>query len=121
MKAFARSIVEARWFEPFMIGLILFNAVLIGLETSKDFNARYEDLLHAGNHIILGVFIWRPRSRSRRSLPLPPVLRQRLESFRLQHRGAVAHSRHRGVRAGGAAGAHIAGAAARVGRAANCG
>ena len=57
MKAFAQRIVEARWFEPFMIGLILFNAVLIGLETSKEFNARYEDLLHAGNHIILGVFI----------------------------------------------------------------
>jgi voltage-gated sodium channel len=57
MRAFAKSIVEARWFEPFMIGLILFNAVLIGLETSKDFAARYDDLLHLGNHIILGVFI----------------------------------------------------------------
>ena len=57
MRAFAKSIVEARWFEPFMIGLILFNAVLIGLETSKEFVARYDDLLHLGNHLILGVFI----------------------------------------------------------------
>ena len=57
MRAFAKNIVEARWFEPFMIGLILFNALLIGLETSKEVTARYDDLLHLGNHIILGVFI----------------------------------------------------------------
>ena len=30
MKPFAKRVVEARGFEPFMIGLILFNAVLIG-------------------------------------------------------------------------------------------
>ena len=57
MKAFARSVVEARWFEPFMIGLILFNAILIGLETSREITARYDDLLHLGNHVILCVFI----------------------------------------------------------------
>jgi len=57
MKAFAKRIVEARWFEPWMIGLILFNGVLIGLETSKDFVAQYGDWLHLGNDIILGVFI----------------------------------------------------------------
>lgn len=54
---FARRIVEASWFEPFMIALILFNAVLIGLETSPEFMARYDGWLHAGNDIILGVFI----------------------------------------------------------------
>ncbi|MGZ8211461.1 MAG: ion transporter [Burkholderiales bacterium] len=57
VKAFAARIVEARWFEPFMIALILFNAVLIGLETSHDFVARYDGWLHLGNDIILGVFI----------------------------------------------------------------
>jgi len=57
MKARAQRIVEARWFEPFMIGLILFNAVLIGLETSKPFVEQYGDLLHAGNEIILVIFI----------------------------------------------------------------
>ncbi len=57
MKAFARSVVEARGFEPFMIGLILFNAVLIGLETSHDVMAQYGTLLHLGNDIILGIFI----------------------------------------------------------------
>jgi voltage-gated sodium channel len=53
----ATRIVEARWFEPFMIALILFNAVLIGLETSPQFMARHDGWLHAGNDIILGVFI----------------------------------------------------------------
>ena len=57
MKAFAQRIVKARWFEPFMIGLILFNAVLIGLETSKEFVERYDGWLRVGNDIILGVFI----------------------------------------------------------------
>ncbi len=57
MKAFARSIVEARWFEPAMIALILFNAVLIGLETSKEFVERYDGWLSLGNDIILVIFI----------------------------------------------------------------
>ena len=57
MKAFAKRIVEARWFEPWMIGLILFNGVLIGLETSQEFVATYGGWLHLGNDIILGIFI----------------------------------------------------------------
>lgn len=57
IKAFAARTVDARWFEPFMIGLIVFNAILIGLETSKDVVARYDGWLSAGNDIILGVFI----------------------------------------------------------------
>src|SRR5688572_5746127 len=57
IKAYAARLVEARWFEPFMIGLIIFNAILIGLETSKEFVARYDGWLSVGNDIILGVFI----------------------------------------------------------------
>jgi voltage-gated sodium channel len=57
IQAYARRVIEAPWFEPFMIGLILFNAVLIGLETFPEVEARYADLLHLGNHIILAVFI----------------------------------------------------------------
>jgi voltage-gated sodium channel len=57
MKAFAQRIVEARWFEPAMIGLILFNGVLIGLETSKEFVAAYGGWLHLGNDIILVIFL----------------------------------------------------------------
>lgn len=40
-----------------MIGLIIFNAILIGLETSKAFAESYGGWLDAGNDIILGVFI----------------------------------------------------------------
>jgi voltage-gated sodium channel len=57
MKALAKRVVEARWFEPWMIGLILFNGVLIGLETSQDFVAAYGGWLHLGNDVILGIFI----------------------------------------------------------------
>lgn len=57
MRAFCQRIVGAAWFEPVMIGLIVFNGVLIGLETSKDVEATYGRLLHLGNDIILGAFI----------------------------------------------------------------
>ena len=57
VKELAGRVVQAPWFEPMMIGLILFNAVLIGLETSREFMRSYGDWLHLGNDIILGVFI----------------------------------------------------------------
>ena len=57
VKAYAQGIVEAPWFEPFMIGLILFNAVLIGLETDQGITDRYGQWLHSANDVILGVFI----------------------------------------------------------------
>ena len=57
MKAFAQRVVAARWFEPVMIGLILFNGVLIGLETSHDIMEGYGRWLHFGNDAILAVFI----------------------------------------------------------------
>jgi voltage-gated sodium channel len=57
MKALAQRVVESPRFEPFMIGLILFNAVLIGLETSHGVMAQYGDLLHLGNDVILWIFI----------------------------------------------------------------
>lgn len=56
-QAFARRIVNSRRFEPFMIGLIIFNAVLIGLETVPDFTAHYGAWLHIGNDVILGIFV----------------------------------------------------------------
>lgn len=57
MKAWAQGVVEARGFEPFMIGLILFNAVLIGLETSHEVVASHGRWLHLGNDIILWIFV----------------------------------------------------------------
>jgi voltage-gated sodium channel len=57
LKAFAARLVESRWFEPFMIGLILFNAILIGLETSDEFMAGFDGWLYLANDLILAVFI----------------------------------------------------------------
>jgi len=57
MREFARSIVEARWFEPWMIALILFNGVLIGLETSPGVMQSYGRSLELGNDLVLAVFI----------------------------------------------------------------
>jgi voltage-gated sodium channel len=57
MREFARRIVQARRFEPWMIGLILLNAVLIGLETSHEMMRDYGRWLELGNDVILSVFI----------------------------------------------------------------
>ncbi len=57
MQAKVQQIIEHRWFEYFIIAVILFSAVLIGLETSEDFLQTYEAFLYWGNHIVLGIFI----------------------------------------------------------------
>src|SRR5689334_10395248 len=57
VQSFARRVVDATWFEPFMIGLIIFNAILIGLETSPAFMADYGTWLHLGNDLVLYAFI----------------------------------------------------------------
>jgi voltage-gated sodium channel len=57
MKEFARRIVQARWFEPWMVALILFNAVIIGLETSPEVMDDYGRWLEFANDAVLGVFV----------------------------------------------------------------
>jgi len=57
MKKFAQSLVEKPTFEYFIVGLILLNAVILGLETSPEIVAEYDDWLRFGNHFILGVFM----------------------------------------------------------------
>jgi voltage-gated sodium channel len=57
MKKFALSIVANPRFEYFIVGLILLNAVILGLETSQTITAKYGYWLDFGNQIILGVFI----------------------------------------------------------------
>lgn len=57
MKLACQRLIGARWFEPFMIGLIVFNGVLIGLETSHAIMAAHGDLLHLLNHAILALFV----------------------------------------------------------------
>lgn len=57
MKKFAHALVEKPAFEYFIIGLILLNAVILGLETSPAIVAEYEGWLRFGNNFILGVFM----------------------------------------------------------------
>jgi voltage-gated sodium channel len=57
MKKFAHALVEKPAFEYFIIGLILLNAVILGLETSPSIVAEYDDWLRFGNNFILGVFM----------------------------------------------------------------
>jgi voltage-gated sodium channel len=57
MRESARRIVQARWFEPWMVGLILFNAVIIGLETSHEVMEDYGRWLQWGNDLVLAVFV----------------------------------------------------------------
>jgi voltage-gated sodium channel len=57
MKKLAQSIVETSAFEYLIIGLILLNAAILGLETSPGIMAEYGHWLHWGNQLILGVFI----------------------------------------------------------------
>lgn len=57
MKKFAHALVEKPAFEYFIVGLILLNAVILGLETSPDIVAGYDGWLRFGNNFILGVFM----------------------------------------------------------------
>jgi voltage-gated sodium channel len=57
VKAWCTRMVDSGWFEPAMVALILFNAVLIGLETSPAIVKTHGDLLHQLNDAILVVFI----------------------------------------------------------------
>ena len=54
---FSARLVSSPWFEYFIIGVIIANGILLGLETSSTISRAYGDLLHLGNDIALGVFI----------------------------------------------------------------
>jgi len=51
------QIVSSPWFERMIIAFILINGAILGMETSPSLVAQYGDLLHMGNHVILGIFI----------------------------------------------------------------
>ena len=57
MKQLAQTIIDKRGFEHFIVGLILINAVILGLETSPAIVARYGSWLELGNQLVLGGFI----------------------------------------------------------------
>ena len=52
-----RALVENGRFQSFIIGLIIVNAGILGLETSDTVMAGYGTLLHRIDHVILGVFV----------------------------------------------------------------
>lgn len=51
------EVVEARRFQNFIIAVIIFNAVTLGLETSTRIVAEYGRLLHTLDYIALGIFV----------------------------------------------------------------
>lgn len=57
MVTWARRVVEDRRFNAFIVGVILVNAVLVGLETSEDLLARYGSVLELLNAVIIGIFV----------------------------------------------------------------
>lgn len=57
MKQLCARIVEARWFERFIISLIVLNGILLGLETSVWFRTEYDALILWSNRFIVAIFV----------------------------------------------------------------
>lgn len=57
MKKIAQNIVSRKSFEYTIIGLIIFNGVILGMETSPTIVADYGEILLLINHLILAVFV----------------------------------------------------------------
>lgn len=58
MAKWARRIVEDNRFNAFVVGVILANAVLVGLETSEDLLARYGGFFEFVNLVIVAIFVF---------------------------------------------------------------
>ena len=54
---FARRIAEAPWFHWGIIGIIVLNAVVIGLDTSAPLRADFSAWFSAANQLFLGIFV----------------------------------------------------------------
>ncbi len=57
MKKIATKIVESTWFQRFIVGVILFNAVLIGADTYPKIHDEYGGLLNFLDAICLSIFV----------------------------------------------------------------
>ena len=57
MTATCRRIVDSRWFDPLMLGVIFVNAITLGLETYDSIESKIGDQLHTANDVILGAFV----------------------------------------------------------------
>ena len=56
LTALASRLVSSIGFQSFIIGVILFAAILVGLETSKELRSQYGDLLKLLDQVVLVVF-----------------------------------------------------------------
>lgn len=54
---FLKSIAEAKWFQNFIIGVILFAGVLVGVQTYPSLEHEYHGILHLLDQIILWIFV----------------------------------------------------------------
>jgi voltage-gated sodium channel len=52
-----RQIVESSWFDPLMMGVIVVNAIVLGLETYESIEQDIGDQLSLANDVILGIFV----------------------------------------------------------------
>ena len=57
MRQQVRDLVESRTFQRAIIGVIILNAITLGLETSPDVSAAYGTALHIVDRVILAVFV----------------------------------------------------------------
>ncbi|MDL5047535.1 ion transporter [Oscillatoria amoena NRMC-F 0135] len=51
-----RAIAESKWFQNFILAVIVGAGVLVGLETSRSIMERHGDLIHLLDRVVLGVF-----------------------------------------------------------------
>ena len=54
---FCARLANSHSFEYFIIGVIIANGALLGLETSASLSRRFGELMHLGNQVALGIFI----------------------------------------------------------------
>ncbi len=57
MKQTVNRMVRATWFERTIIGFILLNGIILGMETSPALVGKYGPIFDFGNQVILGIFI----------------------------------------------------------------
>ncbi len=57
MREFCARTVNTKWFEYSIIGLILLNAAVLGLETSASINQKYSSLFSFINQFVLAIFV----------------------------------------------------------------
>jgi voltage-gated sodium channel len=57
MVTWARRVVADRRFNAFIIGVILVNAALVGLETAEDLLARHGTVFELVNGVVIAIFV----------------------------------------------------------------